>query len=93
LVWTHLSAATLLVASPLVHADNSNPKAPPGYKTVYVEAGGKKIPMLVKQQLDPLRNVNNPEDPLDHQKVYSETNFMADKTFLSPAGTGWNKSA
>ena len=82
-----------MAASPLIHADDPKPTVPPGYKLKYVEAGGKKMPILVKDQLDPLRNVTDTTDPLDHQKVFSETNLMANKTFNSGVSVNWNKSA
>jgi hypothetical protein len=77
----------------LARADDAKPATPPGYKTVYVNAGGKKVPILVKQQYDSLRNVHNPDDPRDPRRIFSSTNSMADKAFVSGLDKNWDKSA
>ncbi len=77
----------------MARADDPPPATPPGYKTVYIDVGGKKEPILVKQQLDPLRNIQNPDDPRDPRRIYSAANAMANKSFMAGAGSGWDKSA
>jgi len=95
LVWTGLTAAAFLAASPLIRADDpSAPTPPPGTKLVYANVGGKKVPVFVKNQLDMSHIVHRMEDdPLDHQRAFSAANPMANKSFLSGSGSGWDKSA
>ena len=72
-----------MAAGSSLRADDPAVTPPPGYKVVYRDmGGGKKSPIFVKDQFDPLRHANIGDDPLDHQKVFSETNAMAGKTFL-----------
>lgn len=91
----HLSAIPLLATGFLLRADDppDATKPPPGYKVVYQDMGGRKVPIFVKDQLDPLRHAGNVGlDPLDPQKVFSETNPESNKTF-KPADVDVNKSA
>ena len=90
-----LSAIALLATAPLLRADDPPaPTPPPGYKVIYHDVGGgKRMPILVQNQPDPLRHANLGSDPLDPQKVFSETNPDANKTFLPGNAAGLDKSA
>ena len=84
------SLATILV----LRADNPPITVPPGYKVVYHDmGGGRKMPILVQEEHDAIKDSNLGDDPLDHQKVFSETNAMANKTFGGTDGSVWNKDA
>ncbi len=68
---------------------SGTPTPPPGYKVV----NHGNTPIFVKDQLDPLRHAGNiGDDPLDPQKVFSETNPASNKTFM-PGDASVNKSA
>jgi hypothetical protein len=91
-----LSCVVLLATGILVRADDPPaPTPPPGSKVVYQDTGGgNRVPIFVKDQLDPLRHAGNiGDDPLDHQKVFSETNPESHKTFNSGNLGGVDKSA
>ncbi len=96
LVRTGLSAIALLATGLLLRADDPPaPTPPPGYKVIYQDTGdGKKAPIFVQDQFDPLRHAGNiGADPLDHQKVFSETNPESNKTFLPGEANGLDKVA
>jgi hypothetical protein len=98
LVRTSLAAVALLAAGLFLRGDDTStppaPKPPPGYKVLYHDVGGKKVPIFVKQQLDPLRHAGGIGfDPLDPQKVFSESNPESNKTFIPAAASGVDKSA
>jgi hypothetical protein len=90
-----LSAVALLATGAVLRADDPPaPTPPPGYKVVYHDTGGGKVPIFVKDQFDPLRHAGNiGDDPLDPQKVFSETNPASNKTFLPGNIGGADKSA
>jgi hypothetical protein len=92
---TSLTALALLVTGPLLRADDPPATTPPaGSHVIYETVGGKRVPIFVKDQVDPLHAARNLEnDPLDHQKVFSETNPMAHKSFTSPEAANWNQAA
>ncbi len=89
-----LSATALLAMGSLLRADDPPaPKPPPGYKVVYQDMGGRKVPIFVKNQADISNAVRRyGDDPLDPEKVFSETNPESNKTF-KPANVDVNKSA
>ncbi len=93
LSWAAFSAVAFLAAGSLGRADDAKPSAPPGYKTVFVNVGGARMPVQVKEQLDPLRNVTNPADPNDPRRLFSSENPMANKSFSSGGSIDWNKTA
>jgi hypothetical protein len=92
-LFIRLSAIALMATGFLLRADDppaSAPTPPPGYKVVYHGS----TPIFVKDQLDPLRHAGNiGDDPLDPQKVFSETNPASNKTFNPGTIDGANKSA
>jgi hypothetical protein len=93
-----LAAFALAGATAFLRADDDSAnaqKAPPGYKIVDHDiGGGKKMPIFVKQDVDPLSHTRGfNDDPLDHQKVYSETNPMANKSFFGGNGASWNRAS
>jgi hypothetical protein len=95
-VRTGFSAIALVAMGLLLRADDpSAPKPPPGYRVVYQDNGnGGKTPVFVKDQFDPLRHAGNVGfDPLDHQKVFSETNPQSNKTFMPGDAAGLDKSS
>ena len=88
--------ALALAATPLLHADDPPAiTAPPGYKVVYHDMGnGTRMPILVKEEAsDSNLHSELGDDPLDHQKVFSETNAMANKTFAGADTSAWDKSS
>jgi hypothetical protein len=80
-----LSAIALVVGSLLRADDPPALTPPPGYKVVYHDNGsGQKVPIFVKNQADISSAVRRyGDDPLDPQKVFSETNAAQNKTFNS----------
>jgi hypothetical protein len=64
----------------LLHADDPASTSSDGYKTVNVDNDGKPIAVRVKQQTDPLAHANL-TDELDHQRSFSATNPMSNKSF------------
>ena len=89
-----LLAVALVTTSPTLFADQA-PTAPPGYKIVNIPAGGRTIPVLVKDQSDPLKNVgkSGTGGNYDPQKLFSSRSMMADKTFSSGADTNFEHDA
>jgi len=82
-----------LADSVCLFGDDSEPKPPPGTHVVYEEVGGKKVPIFVKDQYDFGRIGRKVgDDPLDPQKVFSETNAAQNKAF-KPADFNINKSS
>ena len=81
-----LLAVVLLATSPALFAD-PKPVAPPGYKIINIPSGGKSIPVLVKEQPDPLKNGSSTH------ALYSARDPMADKTFSYSAETNFGRSA
>jgi hypothetical protein len=94
-----LTVLTLVAAGLLLRADDPAATAsaltpPPGYKLVYHDIGGKKVPLFVKNQLDMSGLVRRMEDdPLDHQKAFSAASALGNKTFLVPGSGNWNQTA
>jgi hypothetical protein len=73
------------LGSPL-RADDPSASAD-GYKNVVVKsAGGKSVTLRVKEQPDALAHASFP-DELDHQRAFSATNPMANKSFSMPTDT------
>jgi hypothetical protein len=70
-------------------------KPPPGYKVVYRDVGGgKKAAIFVQEQMDMSGLTRNlADDPLDPQKVFSETNPASNKTFMPASAPGSDKSS
>lgn len=66
--------------------NNTNSNADDGTHIVNVSVGGKTIPIKVRDEANPLKKVHM-DDPLDHQRVFSETSPMANKIFDMPTGT------
>jgi hypothetical protein len=90
-----LIALALFANGVLLRADDPPaPTPPPGYKAVY--QGDNKTPIFVKNMPDVGQSsaVRRMEiDPLDHQRVFSETNPMAHQTFVAPIVSGLNQNA
>ena len=75
-----------MTTSPTLLAD-STPTAPPGYKIVNIPSGGKSIPVLVKDEPDPLKSGSSTH------ALYSARDPMADKTFTYSAETNFGRAA
>jgi hypothetical protein len=92
--WLSFATVALAMIGPALHADD--PAAAPtrptkddhNYKTVRIKAGGAPISVRVQEQPDPLKHVTLHDD-LDHQRAFSETNDMANKSFTTTAGPAW----
>jgi hypothetical protein len=91
-----LTAFALLATGLILRADNPPaPQPPPGFRVVYHSDGnGNKIPIFVKDAVDPLGHAQSMEDdPLDHQRVFSEANPMGSKAFLAPNASNLTKAS
>jgi hypothetical protein len=84
--WTHLIAVTFLATGRLLHADDP-PASFDGYKTVPVSVGGKTIPVRVKEEGDPFKNVSSSHSTgkYDPERIFSATSSMANKEFSPPS--------
>lgn len=89
-----LLAVALLTASPALFAD-PKPVVPPGFKIVNIPAGGRTIPVLVKEQSDPLKSLGSPSNDghYNPENIYSEKNAMADKKFDYSGDNNFQRSA
>jgi hypothetical protein len=93
--WVILIAVALVTIGPALHADDP-PTGPSkdlhNYKTVQIKGDGAPMSVRVQEQPDPLRHVTMKDD-LDHQRAFSETNEMANKSFTTTAGPAWIHNA
>jgi hypothetical protein len=88
LLLTHGLVVTLVTSATHLRADDKTDSD--GDRTVNVNVGGKSMPIKVRDMSDPLQKTDM-SDPLDHQKVFSETNSMANKAFEAP-GNNFKKA-
>lgn len=81
--WTRLLAVTFVTTGRLLHADDASATSD-GYRTVQINAGGKTVPIRVRDQSDPFKNVSssNSTGKYDPTSVnFSATSSMANKSF------------
>jgi hypothetical protein len=86
--WIPLIAITWVTTGRLLPADDQ-PASPDGYKTVPVDVGGKTLPVRVKEESDPYKNVSSSDSSgkYDPERIFSTTSPMADKTFSLPSNS------
>jgi len=91
-----LIAVILLTTGPLLRADD-----PPattstdGDKIIPVTVGGRTIPIHVRDESDPFKNVSNNTDDgkYNPERIFSTKSSMADKQFLPSSDLAAQKSA
>jgi hypothetical protein len=83
--WTGLIAVIFVTTGARLRADtpSASSDADGNAKIVPVIVGGRKLPVRVEQQTDPLKNVPASGTPgkYDPQRLFSSTNAMANKSF------------
>ena len=84
--WTRLIAVTFVTTGRLLHADDP-PASSDGYKTVPVTVGGKTLPIRVKEEGDPFKNVSSSTSTgkYDPERIFSTSSSMANKAFSLPS--------
>ena len=93
-----IAAVAFITSGSLLVADDQPTSSPDGYKTVNADAGGgKALPIRVKEQPDALAHANL-TDELDHQRSFSATNPMSNKSYAFTAdsvqsGSNFNKKS
>jgi hypothetical protein len=81
--WTRLITFAFATTGQALHADDQ-PASSDGYKTVQVNVGGKTVPIRVKEESNPYKNVSSSDSSgkYDPRSLnFSATNVMANKTF------------
>jgi len=87
ILWTRLAAVTFLTAGTPLLADDQTASSD-GARTLMVDAGGKSLPIRVKDAANPYKNVSSSYTPGKYDPEspnFSATSSMANKSFSAPS--------